>query len=400
MTTDPELLRRYLEDNDESAFAELVQRHLGLVYSVALRRVGGDAQLAEDVAQNVFADLARKAASLIERPALSGWLYGSAHVASAAIVRRERRRKTHETEAHLMQTILSASEPNADWTHLRPVIDDAIIALKEEEREAIALRFFEQRSFPEVGAALRVTEDAARKRVDRALDKLRTLLERRGVRSTAGALALTLAAISVSSVPVALAGKIAHHAVAQATATVGTSFISSVAATLAPAAAVLLVGGFLIGSQRGANNILRAEVDQLTRPASSVDRLQADIQQLTRGLAHVDELRRAEGEIPALRTTLLSTPARPRPNTAALTVTPQGTLSWGTDGVKLFEFIARLRALKSEDQSGESKLVIRAPGANFSALTYAIEEARKAGIQHVIVESDAKPDPKMGFSWF
>src|SRR5579859_7351651 len=99
MMDDPELLRRYVEDHAEEAFTELVGRHLGLVYSTALRRVGQDAHLAEDVAQKVFIDLARKASLLRGRATLSGWLYVSTHVASAAVVRSERRRKTRETEA-------------------------------------------------------------------------------------------------------------------------------------------------------------------------------------------------------------------------------------------------------------------------------------------------------------
>jgi RNA polymerase sigma factor (sigma-70 family) len=176
MNTDSELLRRYVEERSEPAFTEVVQRHVGLVYSVALRRVGGDAHLAEDVAQKVFCDLARKASALTGRPTLAGWLYASAHLASAAMVRSERRRKAREIEAHLMQTTLSSPESDAEWTRLRPVLDDAFVALKEEEREVIALRFFEKRSFAEIGATLRVTEEAARKRVDRVLDKLRAVL--------------------------------------------------------------------------------------------------------------------------------------------------------------------------------------------------------------------------------
>lgn len=158
MTADSELLRRYVDEKSETAFAELVQRHVGLVYSVALRRVAGDAHLAEDVAQKVFADLARKAAMLRDRPTLGGWLYASAHLASAAMVRSEQRRKARETEAHSMQTTLTSTEPEPDWTRVRPVIDDVVVILKEEDREAIALRFFEKRSFAEIGLALHVTD--------------------------------------------------------------------------------------------------------------------------------------------------------------------------------------------------------------------------------------------------
>ena len=93
MIEDSELLRRYAEDRSEAAFAELVKRRVGLVYSVAVRQCGGDAHLAEDVTQRVFSDLARKAAELAARPVLSGWLYRSAQFAASDVVRSERRRR-------------------------------------------------------------------------------------------------------------------------------------------------------------------------------------------------------------------------------------------------------------------------------------------------------------------
>jgi RNA polymerase sigma factor (sigma-70 family) len=399
MKPDRELLRCYLEQNSEPAFTEIVQRHLELVYSTALRRVGGDAQLAEDVAQKVFSDLARKAASLTERASLSGWLYVSTNVASAAVVRSERRRKTREAEAHLMETTTASGQSDADWTRLRPVIDDAVIKLKTEEREAIALRFFEQRSFAEVGATLSLTEDAARKRVERALDKLRAILARRGVTSTAAALAVALTTINVTSVPAALAGKIAGHALTEASVA-SSSVLGAIATAVFPAAALLMAGGFLIGSQRSMNSTLRAEVAQLTARNNMVAALQTEIRDLTRLAAEADNLRRIQAELPDLRSALDAQSAQSVQSTATLTVAPTGTISWGADGVKLAEFIARLKALKALDRSGESKLLIRGPGAEFSALAYVISEARKAGIEHVIVESDATPNPKLGFSWF
>lgn len=399
MNTDRELLRRYLDQNSETAFAEIVQRHLGLVYSTSLRRVGGDAQLAEDVAQKVFGDLARKAASLVDRTSLSGWLYVSAHVTSAAVVRSERRRKARETEAHFMETTV-ASPSDADWTRLQPVIDDALVALKADEREAIALRFFEQRSFAEVGAALHLTEDGARKRVDRAIDKLRALLARRGVTSTAAALALALTTISATSVPSGLAGKIAHHAFAQTGTAAGSSVLGTLASSLMPAAAVILAGGFLIGSQRGTNGALQSELARLTAMENTLPALRAEIRDLARSVADAQDLRRMQTELPELRRALGARPEKSTPATAALTVASNGTIAWGDEGVKLADFISRLRALKSADQSGESKIVIRAVGAEFSALAYVIDETRKAGIEHVVVESDATPNPRLGFSWF
>ena len=125
MIPDAELLRRYSEAASEEAFGELVRRHLDLVYSAALRQVNGDAHLAQDVAQTVFADLARKAASLAGRPAMTGWLYTSTHHAAAKMVRREQRRHAREQEAHAMQQLLHDPGPNLDWETLRPVLDTA-----------------------------------------------------------------------------------------------------------------------------------------------------------------------------------------------------------------------------------------------------------------------------------
>src|SRR4051812_47613149 len=102
MPDDAELLRRYAEENFEPAFTELVQRHLGLVYSAALRQVGGDAHHAEDVTQTVFSTLARKAASVARHPVLVGWLYTATHHAAAKVRRAEGRRSVREHEAHLM----------------------------------------------------------------------------------------------------------------------------------------------------------------------------------------------------------------------------------------------------------------------------------------------------------
>jgi len=193
MPEDTELLHRYVADHSEAAFAELVRRHINLVYSVALRRVNGQAQLAEDVTQNVFTDLARKAPALTGHEVLPAWLFTSARYAAAQVMRTERRRQVREQEAHTMQEFLGDESSPADWDRLRPVLDAALDQLDARGREAVLLRFYQGRSFAEVGAALRLTDDAARMRVDRALDKLRSLLARRGVTSTAAALATILA---------------------------------------------------------------------------------------------------------------------------------------------------------------------------------------------------------------
>ncbi len=388
MTADSELLRRYVDERSESAFTELVQRHVGLVYSVALRRVGGDAQLAEDVAQKVFADLARKAAALRDRPTLGGWLYASSHLASAGVVRSERRRKERETAAHFMQATLSSPDSNPDWERLRPVIDDVVVVLKDDEREAIALRFFEKRSFAEIGLALRVTEEAARKRVDRALEKLRALLARRGITSTDVALGLALGAIGAASAPAALGGKLAAGALMNVSA--GTSMLASIAGTVWPAAAVICLGGALFTSQSNTNEMLRTEIARATVDHATLARLRSDNVRLARDVASLTAMPiRAPSMMTAPRT--VAEPA-PRRIAASITVNPNGTIAWNSNYVSLAEFLAQLRQLQAGGDSA-SRVHVSAVGAEFTALTYVIDEVRKAGLNHVTVESTAKPDP-------
>ncbi|MEO7414649.1 MAG: sigma-70 family RNA polymerase sigma factor [Opitutaceae bacterium] len=208
MTEDAELLRRYAQDYSQAAFAELVQRRIDLVYAVALRQVGGDTHLAEDVTQLVFADLARKANELSSRVVLSGWLYRSAQFAAIDAVRSQRRRREREQEAFIMNETRSTPDGSIDGEKLRPVLDQVLGELDEDDRDAVALRFFEQRSFADVARGLQVSEDTARKRVARALDKLHGLLARRGLKSTTAAVGLALANQSGVAAPVGLANAI------------------------------------------------------------------------------------------------------------------------------------------------------------------------------------------------
>jgi RNA polymerase sigma factor (sigma-70 family) len=250
MSTDAELLRRYADEGSEAAFAELVRRHLSLVYFAALRQIGGDAHRAQDVAQSVFTDLARKARILTGHATLTGWLHTSTRFAAAKVRRADLSRQHHEREASTMNALLSDSDAAAEWERLRPTIDDAIQELGERDREAVLLRFFENRPFAEIGAVLRVSEDAARMRVERALDKLRTAFARRGVTSTGAALAGILAQQAGLAAPAGLAGAITTGALAGAGAGVGGAaaagagllFMSKMTTTVL-VGAVLLAGG-------------------------------------------------------------------------------------------------------------------------------------------------------------
>jgi RNA polymerase sigma factor (sigma-70 family) len=245
MTPDFDLLARYAAERDEAAFAELVQRHLDHVYSTALRLVGGDSHLAEDVSQSVFTDLARKAGSLRGHATLSGWLHTSTCFAASNLIRTEQRRRQREQTALTMST---TTAPEPDWDQVRAFLDDSIAELGDPDRDAIMLRYFERKPLAEVGEALGMSEDAARMRVDRAVDKLRTRLAVRGITSTAAALTTLLAKDLVGSAPAALGSRITARALADAVvastatgASVGMSATGKLAITTALVAVVGVV---------------------------------------------------------------------------------------------------------------------------------------------------------------
>jgi RNA polymerase sigma factor (sigma-70 family) len=246
MIPDAELLHRYAEESSEAAFTELVQRHLGFVYAAALRQLGGATHRAEEVTQSVFIDLARKSATLSRRTEIVGWLYTSTHYAAAKLKRTEQRRQQREEEAHAMNETPFDHADSSDWDRLRPVLDEAMHALGTDDRTALLLRYFQDRRFAEVGSHLGLTEDAARMRVDRALDKLRALLARRQITSTTAALGLILASQPGVAVPASLLASVTGAALAGAgTVGVGTAAILVFMKTktaIATLAAVLAVG--------------------------------------------------------------------------------------------------------------------------------------------------------------
>lgn len=220
MILDGELLERYAKDQDQDAFAELVRRHLDGVFSAALRRVGGDQHLAEDVAQHVFIELARQSRRLVHHPVLTGWLYVTTRNQAVMLVRTEQRRKRRETEAHLMNE-LQPELSSDDWNRIAPVLDWAIEQLPETDRAAVLLRFVGRKPFEEIGSTLKVSSDAARMRVDRAIDKLRSVLARKGIVSTTSLLAVGLTRHAAAAAPTALSASVTAKALATLPAAVG-----------------------------------------------------------------------------------------------------------------------------------------------------------------------------------
>jgi RNA polymerase sigma factor (sigma-70 family) len=242
MMTNP-LLQRYVTERSETAFAELVRLHIDLVYSAALRQVNGDAAAAQDVTQAVFTDLARKAPRLLRHASLAGWLYTSTRYLCAKARRSEQRRLAREQEAYAMNQLLQSTDSDPAWQELRPVLDEAMHELGAEDREAVLLRYFERRPIAEIGTRLGLKEDAARKRVDRALDKLRAGLARRGITSTVAALGVALAQRAVSAAPSGIAAQISQTAMASVSASGGG--IALLLKLLAGAGAAATVAGLI-----------------------------------------------------------------------------------------------------------------------------------------------------------
>ena len=212
LNDDLALLREYAARNSEAPFAALVARHVNLVYSVALRQVR-DPYLAEEITQAVFILLARKGHALGDEVILPAWLCHTArHVGSEAL-RTQRRRQQREQEAH-MHSLLNESATEA-WQDIAPLLDGAMDTLDRKDHNALVLRFFEGKNFQEVGHALGASEDTARMRVYRALEKLRKFFTKRGVTSTTEIIAGAITANSVQAAPLALAKSATALAIAK-----------------------------------------------------------------------------------------------------------------------------------------------------------------------------------------
>ena len=286
MGDDSLLLKQYVGDHSQTAFAALVHRHVNLVYSSALRQLGGDAHLAWDACQGVFLALAQNAPRLVRHAALTGWLYTTTRFVCAKLVRTRQRARTREETASAMNEILEEGPAEPDWSAVRDVLDDAMHELGPRDREALLLRHFEGRSFGEIGGVCGLGENAARMRVERATEKLRSRLAQRGITSTAAALGAGLIAHGAATAPAGLANAAATLAFAGATTTAsglaGTvawlQFMSTTKLKVSAAAAVvaLAVGGYLGSEWRRraeptniASTAVRQTPRQKTTPAAS-----------------------------------------------------------------------------------------------------------------------------------
>jgi RNA polymerase sigma factor (sigma-70 family) len=403
MNEDTLLLRRFVEEHAGDAFTELVQRHVPLVYGTALRRVGGDAHLAQDVTQTVFISLAQKAASLRNHASLAGWLYIATHRATAEVVRREQRRKQHEASAHSMNLSSTPEDAAVDPAALRPLLDDALVELKEDDREAVLLRFFAQRSFAEIGSALRITEEAARKRVDRAVEKLHETLSRRGITSTVTALGSALTAGGMTVAPATLVTQVATVALAQSALIPAATLGTTLATSLLPSAAIatVLTALWAIVPQHRANAEMADEIARLEREPAPAAGVQSEINQLKQALvlARTPPTSASATPIVTTRVTAPSPSAPPALTPKEVLVTTEGTLLWEGEPVTLDGFLARIADYRRTSPNG-CPVIVKGNGTRFGQLNWVLVEAGAAGITSLVVESDSKPEPWFTNNWF
>jgi RNA polymerase sigma factor (sigma-70 family) len=283
------LLREYARSGSEAAFGELVKQYIDLVYSAAVRLLDGDAHLAKDVAQVVFADLARKAPTLSGEVLLGGWLHRHTCFVAANVRRSEHRRRSRERKAVEMSTLQDHSEENL--AQVRPILDEAINELRAEDRTAIVLRFFEHYDFRSVGAALGSSENAAQKRVGRALEELRSLLKHRGVTLSAAVLGTALASEAVSAAPAGLAAAVCGGALTASVAGSGTTltllkFTAMTKLKVGILSAIVIAGvATPLVVQHQAQGRLRDKDTALLRQANRITQLEAENERLSNSVA-------------------------------------------------------------------------------------------------------------------
>lgn len=328
--TNQQLLDDYARCRSETAFAELVRRHVDFVYSAALRMVC-DAHLAEDVTQDVFVALAQNARPLAERPVLSGWLHRTAQNLAANAVRADVRRRVREQEAATMNELLS-STPDASWEHISPQLDAALGELSESDRDALLLRYFERKSAQEMAQILGLSDEAAQKRVHRAVERLREYFSKRNVTIGASGLAVVISANAVQAAPVKLAANISTAAALAGTAVHTSTLIAAgktiamttIQKTFVTAALAVAAGAGIYEARQAAqwHGQYRALQQQQAPLAEQIQQLQRERDEATNRLAsllaeneqmksgqNTKELLKLRGQVGQLRQELQGLPA-------------------------------------------------------------------------------------------
>jgi RNA polymerase sigma factor (sigma-70 family) len=281
---DARLLREFATRGNDAAFREIVSRHTDLIFSAALRQVNSP-DSAADIAQKVFCDLAHKAGEVAEKfsadASLAGWLFRSTRFAALNHLRDESRRRAHERQA--MEQLLTNSESAADWEQIRPLLDEAMDTLNDDDRDALLLRFFKNKNLREVGEQLKISDDAAQKRVSRAVEKLREFFTKRKITMGASGLTILISANAVQAAPLGLAAKIFMFALAGKTISTSTVIaatktiaMTTLQKTLVVAALTAAIGTGIYEAHQ--NSQLREQVQSLQQAQSPLNEQLAQLQ--------------------------------------------------------------------------------------------------------------------------
>jgi RNA polymerase sigma factor (sigma-70 family) len=389
--TDSQLLRAYAENRSVPAFAELVYRHVDFVYSAALRMVC-DSHLAQDVTQATFVALAKNSVQLTDHPVLSGWLHRTAQNIAAQTVRTDVRRRAREQEAVAMNELLSA-EPDANWENIAPHLDAALGDLSEPDRDALLLRYFERKSAREMAHTLGISDEAAQKRVSRAVERLREFFAKRGVTVGASGLVVVISANAVQAAPVSLATTISTAAALAGTTLATTATVTATKAiamtalqkTIVTATIAVLAGAGIYEARQAST--LRTQVQALRQQQEPLREQNRKLQQERDNTAQMlaalrednerldrnsGELLRLRGEVGVLRKQSNQSPTKlespnsriqfvipysPREEWSEMgTDAPQNTLLTmfsaikQGDETKLYQVVSRRDATESLDQ--------------------------------------------------
>lgn len=321
MTPDSQLLRNFVHGKSQEAFTELVRRHLDLVYSAALRTARSP-QSAEEISQSVFTDLARAADKLKPDTILTAWLYQVTRRTAIDVVRRESRRQARERIAVEMAAMNTAT----DWTHIEPLLDEAMETLDETDRAAILLRYFENQSLREVGQNLGTSDDAAQKRVSRAVEKLREAFAKNKITIGAGSLGILISANAVQAAPAGLATKI----LAATPGMIATAGITAIQKIFIAGFAAVAVGAGIysfhlkkqIAALQGQQTSLNQQIAQMGQERQDAKSQLATTQRENEQQQNNrDELLRLRGEIGVLRRQLDETTKTNRALPAAIAAT-------------------------------------------------------------------------------
>jgi RNA polymerase sigma factor (sigma-70 family) len=396
--TDQQLLQDYAARHSEAAFAELVRRHIDLVYSAA-RRMVCDSHQAEDVTQAVFVALAQNARQLTHHPVLSGWLHRTTQNLASNAVRTNVRRQTREQEAAAMNELLSAGS-DASWEHIAPHLDAALGELSEPDRDAVLLRYFEKKSAQEMAERLGITDEAAQKRVNRAVERLRGFFAKRGVTVGAGGLVL-ISANAVQAAPIGLAVTISTVAAVAGTTivtTATTAATKAIAMTILQKTVVIATVAVLAGV-----GIHKArQVSQLREQVQSLQQQQAPLleqlqqvqqqrddatQQLTGIRTDNERLNRSTAELVKLRAQVASYLAQDRsPARTTQAPTPE-PLKWVAMDTNQF---APLSSDRTPEVLGYPQILQDSAAANYTRVTNALGNAKTTHDRYLALSEAAK----------